>query len=333
VLRSERVKRIRRLVGGRVYTWGHVWSLGENQGHQPRLSQTHHPPPHSDPNPNSVPLKETPLTLTLTLTLIGFPNKGEALPDVKQGVDGGADLYPCKPILTPGIPAGMRIVAVSCGVSHCGVVNEAGGLLTWGGGESGQLGLGKLEGESTFVRHPTLVCDVIPKEGSPVDLIRSISCGDYHTLVLTKSGGAWGCGRNEHGQVGSGLTGEHDTLVQVVLPESGLVLTELASGSCHNLARTATGGVLSWGYGEYGQLGHGDCYSVQVPTQVTRLTLILTLTQVPIASLTLGDGPRGSSSFPRGLRRLAFNVCTSIWGSHGHGPRLLGTARRRACLD
>ena len=59
----------------------------------------------------------------------------------------------------------MRIVAVSCGVSHCGVVNEAGGLLTWGGGESGQLGLGALEGES-FVRHPTVVAGIYPKEGS-----------------------------------------------------------------------------------------------------------------------------------------------------------------------
>ena len=43
---------------------------------------------------------------------------------------------------------------------------------------------------------------------------------------------------------------------------------QVAAGMHHSMARTATGGLYSWGEGEYGQLGHGDTENLAVPRVV-----------------------------------------------------------------
>ncbi len=121
--------------------------------------------------------------------------------------------------------------------------------------------------------------------------VRRVCCGESHTLALTDEGTrpsplthevttsatgvAWGWGRNDRGQVGLGESDKQAVLLPALVllagSEISVVLTDVASGASHNLARDATGGVLSWGYGEYGQLGHGDCQNCLVASPVQAL--------------------------------------------------------------
>jgi len=86
--------------------------------------------------------------------------------------------------------AGEKAVFVAAGYHYAAVVTAQGELWTWGRGLCGNLGLGDQERRAL----PTLVGagQASPWAGSRV---RTVSCGDENTLVLTADGGVWHCGR------------------------------------------------------------------------------------------------------------------------------------------
>jgi alpha-tubulin suppressor-like RCC1 family protein len=47
---------------------------------------------------------------------------------------------------------------------------------------------------------------------------------------------------------------------------SGLDVKQLAAGDNHSCVLTALGDIYTWGRGDYGQLGHGNMNSRDVPT-------------------------------------------------------------------
>ena len=53
---------------------------------------------------------------------------------------------------------------------------------------------------------------------------------------------------------------------------AGQRVAAVSAGGSHSFAITADGAVWSWGYGDYGQLGHGDQQHQLLPKKIEALT-------------------------------------------------------------
>lgn len=114
--------------------------------------------------------------------------------------------------------------------------------------------------------------------------IVQIACGRAHTLALTSSRDAWGWGAGVDGQLGNGQ------LVDIPVPERIASLQELdvravACGFDFSMCVTMSGEVLSWGRGDYGQLGQGCVAQLLRPTVIKETSSVSS--SVPIKYLRL----------------------------------------------
>jgi len=89
---------------------------------------------------------------------------------------------------------GKRPRQIACGGFHTAVITEDGKMLTFGGGEHGQLG----HNDRVNKVKPTLVQAL---EGT---FITQISCGWSHTVALTATGKVYTVGNGDHGKLGLG---------------------------------------------------------------------------------------------------------------------------------
>lgn len=122
---------------------------------------------------------------------------------------------------------------IECGWSHCVLANrnECGKVLFfgWGRNDKGQLGLGI----SGHAASPTQLAKGLP-------LIHSFSCGAESTMWVDESGMIYGCGWNEHGNLGTGndldsLTPLLSTGARIVAPPllDGIGECIVAAGGAH----------------------------------------------------------------------------------------------------
>lgn len=106
--------------------------------------------------------------------------------------------------------SGVSWYDVDCGWSHTVVVVHKGDgcseVYGWGRNDKGQLGTGS----SDNVKTPTLVFDSLSTG------IDSVSCGSESSMVLDASGTVWGCGWNEHGNLGIGSVDDSFELRKIV---------------------------------------------------------------------------------------------------------------------
>ena len=99
------------------------------------------------------------------------------------------------PATSPGVPLDVRCLAA--GGAHSALLTASGELYTWGAKGGGRLGLGPLTSNQPvpcLVRLPTFAQERVVQ----------VACGSRHTLFLTQSGQAFGCGANDLGQLGTG---------------------------------------------------------------------------------------------------------------------------------
>ncbi|EAS06544.2 regulator of chromosome condensation RCC1 protein, partial (macronuclear) [Tetrahymena thermophila SB210] len=135
------------------------------------------------------------------------------------------------------------IVKVSCGGGHSGAISSRGFVFLWGEGIEGQLGTGKQENIYSPTQLEVFSCRNIScgkkntillsgqkaygfgdcRQGQlgtgrrvieycPAEIplpsfeghLKSVSCGDNHTLFLTDQGEVFACGNNSFGQLGTG---------------------------------------------------------------------------------------------------------------------------------
>ena len=81
-----------------------------------------------------------------------------------------------------------------------------------------------------------------------------VACGDYHTLVLTRAGEVWACGRGDMGQTGSPRL---PNAVREPARVEGLPAVALvAAGSTFSGAVGKDGQVWMWGETRDGRLGY-----------------------------------------------------------------------------
>ncbi|KAG8085423.1 hypothetical protein GUJ93_ZPchr0010g9979 [Zizania palustris] len=171
--------------------------------------------------------------------------------------------------------ANMNIELVACGEYHTCAVTLSGDLYTWGNGtfNSGLLG------------HGNEVSHWLPKRiNGPLEGIHvsSISCGPWHTAIVTSAGQLFTFGDGSFGVLGHG---DRQSLLIPREVESlkGLRTVRAACGVWHTAtvvevmvgnsssSNCSYGKIFTWGDGDKGRLGHGDKDSRLVPTCVAAL--------------------------------------------------------------
>ncbi|XP_055699615.1 uncharacterized protein LOC129799608 isoform X2 [Phlebotomus papatasi] len=93
--------------------------------------------------------------------------------------------------------------------------------------------------------------------------VYSAQCGRTHTLLYTNNG-LYAMGANHLGQLGVGSQMSQSLHPMLVRAFEGKVITKLVAGQYHNAA-VADGLLYTWGWGVYGQLGHGTIADEPIP--------------------------------------------------------------------
>lgn len=149
-----------------------------------------------------------------------------------------------------------------------------------------------------------------------------MSCGAYHSVILTEDGKAWVWGDNQHGQLGivSSIT-NHPPFPQLLhLPKSPFPKIRFSKVICgwhHTVAFSENGSCFVWGMNKYGQLGLGDKHNRYEPTLLKRET--------PFISIVCGRFHTIGLSIDRKCYSWGSNesgqlgVSRSIW-SHSDSP-------------
>jgi len=193
-----------------------------------------------------------------------------------------------RPTLVPFFESiSHKAIRVSCGFHHTLVITVPSQshrvfspcLYAFGYGEHGRLGIGSEEQVSTPMQvlfqtpfHPT-----------------QVSAGEQHSVALGKEG-CYSWGSNDRGQLGVGSPRDVPFAVlpqKIPLPE-GMALRRLVAGGHHTAGITYGGAVLSWGWGEEGQLGHGGEKSACLPKPCKLPSLFGRLSGVPM-DISLGS--------------------------------------------
>ncbi|KAL5167466.1 Ultraviolet-B receptor UVR8 [Glycine soja] len=147
---------------------------------------------------------------------------------------------------------------VSCGAVHVVALSEEGLLQAWGYNEYGQLGRGVtcegLQGACIISSYAKFL-----DEAPELVKIAKVSCGEYHTAVISDKGEVYTWGLGNMGQLGhSSLQyGDKELLPRRVVTLDGIFIKDVACGGVHTCSVTQGGALYAWGGGRSGQLGLG----------------------------------------------------------------------------
>ncbi|XP_040567809.1 probable E3 ubiquitin-protein ligase HERC4 isoform X2 [Lepeophtheirus salmonis] len=150
---------------------------------------------------------------------------------------------------------GVAPLMIAAGAEHSMIVTISGTVYSWGKNSYGQLGLGDVN-NSYFPRQIRLLRSLI---------IKFISCGNDHSVVLTEDGGVFSFGQGRFGQLGHGSF-NNELLPRKVMELMGTVVSQIACGARHTLALIPSRERLySFGLGGSGQLGREAVENVNIP--------------------------------------------------------------------
>ena len=95
---------------------------------------------------------------------------------------------------------GRRAVHAASGTAHSVVVTECGAAWSFGDNRQGQCGAGAAV---AVVVQPHRI--LFGPEAWPCPAVAAAACGAQHTVLLTRDGRVFACGRNDEGQLGLGF--------------------------------------------------------------------------------------------------------------------------------
>ncbi|KAM1811864.1 hypothetical protein ACFX12_028454 [Malus domestica] len=169
----------------------------------------------------------------------------------------------------------MNIELLACGEYHSCAVTLSGDMYTWGGSNSNFALLG----------HGSQSSQWVPKKlNGPLEGIHvsSVSCGPWHTAVVTSAGQLFTFGDGTFGVLGHGDR-KSTSVPREVDSLKGLRTVRVACGVWHTAAvievmvgsssssNCSSGKLFTWGDGDKGRLGHSDKEARLVPTCVAAL--------------------------------------------------------------
>uniref|UniRef100_A0A3Q3XBV0 RCC1 domain containing 1 n=1 Tax=Mola mola TaxID=94237 RepID=A0A3Q3XBV0_MOLML len=197
-----------------------------------------------------------------------------------------------KPPFYRSLSPHLKAKSLALSAEHAVLLGASGAVYTWGLGRHGQLGHGGLTSEE----EPRAVEAL---GGMPMSYVAT---GSWHSVCISDGGDLYVWGWNESGQLGLPSRGLRKALqqqgnphaadicleggMQIKSPQDGKCeevfisiqafpalldvspsceLMAVSCGSRHTAAVTTTGDLYTWGWGEYGQLGHQSLMSTDEP--------------------------------------------------------------------
>ncbi|XP_068458709.1 RCC1 domain-containing protein 1-like [Clinocottus analis] len=226
---------------------------------------------------------------------IKTPPEGSGPPVSLPLVPGG--YIATKPPLYRSLSPLLRAKSLALSSEHAILLSASGAVYTWGLGSHGQLGHGGLASEE----EPRAVEALL---GMPMSCIAT---GSWHSVCISDGGDLYVWGWNESGQLGlpsrglrkalqlqssqqAGAVHQDDSTSPAKEPQEGeqhedvfisiqafpalldvtpsCEIRSVSCGSRHTAAVTTTGDLYTWGWGDYGQLGHQTLMSSDEPQRV-----------------------------------------------------------------
>ena len=178
-----------------------------------------------------------------------------------HSIEDGKKLYTlsngrvCASTLTSGsvlelgapISKGVTIRMVSCGNNHVLLLSkEWGRVWSFGLNHHGELGHGDLYPRP----HPTIV------EALDGLVMVEVCCGKWHSLVLSECRDVYSWGWNANKQLGH--SADSTTIAIPTLLNLGEEVKSVQCGARHSAALSTGGRIWTWGWNDYGQLGHSQ---------------------------------------------------------------------------
>ncbi|KAG2425442.1 hypothetical protein HXX76_013652 [Chlamydomonas incerta] len=113
--------------------------------------------------------------------------------------------------------------------------------------------------------------------------VLGVSCGSSHSIALLNCGVVASWGRGEDGQLGHGQADQCTTPTCIAaLTDAGV--DAVVCGAEYTVAvASSRGQIYSWGWGDFGRLGHGECGDVFVPRPIAFFS------GRPVARVACGD--------------------------------------------
>ncbi|XP_073300379.1 ultraviolet-B receptor UVR8 isoform X1 [Primulina huaijiensis] len=150
----------------------------------------------------------------------------------------------------------FEIVSICANGDHSAALSATGSLYTWGRG----------------YRNASHVC--IPHRVDTALSFHQVALGWNHALLLTREGKLYMLGGDHHGVLGNPHKTpwmkdepKQDILLKLIDLEETSVL-QIAAGAEHSALVTDNGSVMTWGWGEHGQLGLGNTVDKTCPRLV-----------------------------------------------------------------
>ncbi|XP_022966333.1 PH, RCC1 and FYVE domains-containing protein 1 isoform X3 [Cucurbita maxima] len=162
---------------------------------------------------------------------------------------------------------GIKVKRIAAGMLHSACVDENGAVFIFGERATNRLSFGEANKATT----PSMISTLLDCE--------EVSCGGYHTCVLTKGGDLYSWGSNENGCLGNGSTSVFHLPEKVEGPFSKSPVSKVSCGWKHTAAISG-GAIFTWGWGgshgtfsvdghsSGGQLGHGSDVDYVKPTMI-----------------------------------------------------------------
>jgi alpha-tubulin suppressor-like RCC1 family protein/phosphodiesterase/alkaline phosphatase D-like protein len=167
-------------------------------------------------------------------------------------------------VFSGGVLAGKTVKAIAAGGNHNLALCTDGTLVCWGGGNSGQLGIGSSPSYQTV---PVAVVTTGVLSGKSVV---AVAAGTGFSLVLCSDGTLAAWGANYNGQLGNNSS--NDSNVPVLVSRTGVLagktVTAIRCGNSHSLAFCSDGRIAGWGGNSSGQLGDDSNTERRVPVLV-----------------------------------------------------------------
>jgi alpha-tubulin suppressor-like RCC1 family protein len=117
-----------------------------------------------------------------------------------------------------------------------------------------------------------------------------IGAGGSHSLVTSgEIGEIWSFGDGGRGRLGHGGEGD-EAVPRLIEALNHVVVKQVAAGMYHSIVLTRGGDVFTWGYGYYGQLGHGNTDDQHVPKRVEGLTNVTDIAAGGYHDLAVREG-------------------------------------------
>jgi len=159
----------------------------------------------------------------------------------------------------------LRIIfrLIGSGSDHVVAVAQDGQIITWGSNKHGQLGRQTNDQDTNLPGRIDLF---------GLKNITQLACGDSHSLVSCEGGKVYSWGRSDYGQLG--WEGGYKEPFSIGLVEgipTNKEVQSVAAGALHS-ACIVDYELYTFGWGLYGQLGHGEVGNERKARKVEALT-------------------------------------------------------------